>query len=72
MKRITRAQLRGRKLDELCRKAHTAPCNSGPEGYCKVFCYGTYDAMTDEPLHMCLNCGAFVRNETPPEEEMAP
>lgn len=35
MKRITRAQLRGRKLDELCRKAHTAPSGGGPENYCK-------------------------------------
>lgn len=66
MKRKTREQLRGRPLDELCKKAHTAPYEYGPEDN-RVFCHGLIDAMTDEPPDQCRICGAFVRNETPPE-----
>lgn len=65
MKRVTRAQLRGRSLDPPCKKAHTAPYEYGPDDK-RVFCYGIMDAMTEEPLDQCLICGAFVRNKTEP------
>ena len=66
MKRITREQLRGKKLDTLCIKARTAPYEYGLNDN-RIFCHGLIDCMTDEPLDECLICGAFVRNETPPE-----
>ncbi len=68
MKRITRAQLRGQPLDPLCRKAHTTTNEYGPDDK-RVFCYGIYDCMTDEPEELCEKCGAFIRNESPPENE---
>ena len=68
MKRITRKQLRGKALDPLCKKAHTTTNEYGPEDK-RVFCYGLWEAMTDEPFEMCLACKAFVRNEEPLKDE---
>ena len=68
MKRISRAQLRGKSLDPLCKKAHTTANEYGLKDK-RVFCYGILDAMTDEPLEDCRVCKAFVRNEEPPEVE---
>lgn len=70
MKRVSRAQLRGQALDPLCKIAHTTTGEYGPEDK-RVFCYGVYDAMNDEPEELCVKCGAFVRNETPPEKGQA-
>lgn len=68
MKRVTRAQLRGRSLDPLCMKAHTTTNEYGPSDK-RVFCFGWEDAMTDEPEELCKVCGAFIGNITPPEQE---
>lgn len=62
MKRISRAQLRGKSLDPLCKKAHGLKDKP-------VFCYGILDGLTDEPLKDCRVCKAFVRNEEPPKVE---
>jgi hypothetical protein len=70
MKRVSRAQLRGQALDPLCKIAHTATGEYGPDDK-RVFCYGVYDAMNDEPEELCVKCGAFVQNETPPEKGQA-
>ena len=68
MKRVSRAQLRGQPLDPLCKLAHTTTNEYGPDDK-RVFCYGIEDAMTEEPEELCLKCGAFIRNETPPERD---
>lgn len=70
MKRVSRAQLRGQQLDPLCKLAHTTTNEYGPDDK-RVFCYGVYDAMNDEPEEQCVKCGAFVQNETPPERDDA-
>lgn len=67
MKRVNRAQLRGRPLDPLCKKAYTTTHEYGPEDK-RVFCYGFNSMMTDEPEYECSQCGAFIRNMTPPIE----
>lgn len=61
MKRISRARLRGKPLDDACKKAHTTTHEYGPADN-RVFCYGLFDPETDEPLERCKICGAFVRN----------
>lgn len=68
MKRINRAQIRGKPLDPLCKRAHTTTNEYGLYDK-RVFCCGIWDAMTDDPVKMCLLCKAFVRNEEPPMEE---
>ena len=68
MKRISRATLRGKHLDPICKKAHTTTNEYGLKDN-RVFCYGIWDAMTEEPTEWCKKCGAFVWNETPLEEE---
>ena len=67
MKRVSRAQLRGRPLDPLCKKAYTTTHEYGRDDK-RVFCYGFLSMMTDEPEEQCAVCGAYVRNETPLEE----
>lgn len=71
MKRISRAQLRGQRLDPLCKIARTTTNEYGSDDR-RVFCHGVYDAMTEEPEDLCLSCGAFVRNETPPAADGRP
>jgi len=68
MKRITRAQMRGKPLDPLCKKAYTTTNEYGLEDK-RVFCCGIWEAMTEEPVEMCRACKAFVQNEEPPKEE---
>ena len=65
MKRVSRAQLRGQPLDLLCKKAHTTTNECGSKDR-RVFCYGIYDCITEEPEELCAVCGAFIRNITPP------
>lgn len=68
MKRVSRAKLRGEPLKPLCRYAHTTTNEYGPDDK-RVFCYGLFDVMTEEPVELCAKCGAFIRNETQPERE---
>ena len=68
MKRITRAQMRGKPLDPLCKRAYTTTNEYGLDDK-RVFCWGIWESMTDEPVEMCRVCKAFVRNEEPPKEE---
>ena len=66
MKRVTRAQLRGKPLDPLCKKAYTTTGEYGPKDK-RVFCYGFINSRNDEPEDLCAACGAFVGNMKPPE-----
>lgn len=68
MKIINRAQLRGKPLDILCKRARTTSNEYGPDDN-RVFCYGLADCMTEELLDCCKNCKAYVGNAEPPEEE---
>lgn len=64
---ISRAKLRGKKLDEDCKRTCTSSHEYGSDDD-RVFCYGLVDYSTDELLDKCKNCKAYVFNATPPEE----
>lgn len=66
MKKITRAKLRGEKLDEDCKKAYiTTEHYTDKKTQTRIkatYCYGWEDCRTDEPLEKCKKCRAFVKN----------
>lgn len=64
--RRNRAQLRGKPLDPWCKSARTTTNEYGLEDK-RVFCLGRLDLMTEDPLEICVDCGAFIRNITPPD-----
>lgn len=64
MKRVTRAELRGKRLDDDCKKAYTSNHEFG-ENDNRVFCLGLYDIETDYILDKCWPCRAFVDNAKP-------
>ena len=65
MKRVTRAQLRGKALDDDCRKAYRVTHEYGPEDK-RVYCFGLCAAERDfEALPKCTGCGAYVENAKP-------
>ena len=57
----TRAQMRGRRLDPMCKRAKVSRHEFG-ESDDRCFCYGLVDKTTDEYLPECRKCGAFVFN----------
>lgn len=65
---ISRAKLRGKKLDEDCKKTYTSSHEYGLDDD-RVFCYGRVDYSTDELIEKCKNCKALVWNATPPEKK---
>lgn len=64
---ISRAKLRGKKLDEDCKSCYTSTNEYGQDDD-RVFCYGLVDYSTDELIEKCKNCKALVWNSTPLEE----
>ena len=68
MKKVNRAVLRGKPLDRDCKSACTTTGEYGNDDR-RVFCYGIIDAMNDEYLTKCKECGAFVYNAKPLEVE---
>lgn len=61
---VNRAKLRGKPLDEDCKKAYTSTHEYGPQDD-RVFCYGLIDCMSDEVLPKCVECKAFAINAEP-------
>ena len=68
IRRQSRAALRGKPLDDDCKKAHTTTNEYGPNDN-RVFCYGLEDARYDELLDKCRNCPAHWSNAEPPRED---
>lgn len=64
MKKITRADLRGKPLDKDCHKAYRSTHEYGIEDN-RVYCLGLIDCMNDELLEKCRDCNAHVTNVTP-------
>lgn len=56
---ISRAKLRGSKLDENCKQANTTTKEYGLDDN-RVFCYGLYDCRKQELVEKCLSCKALV------------
>lgn len=52
-----RAKTRGSNLLPKCKNAHTILETDG-----NYYCYGYVDTMTDEPIKVCNDCKANVRN----------
>lgn len=64
MKKVTRAELRGKPLNRDCYKANTTTGEYGKEDN-RVFCYGLYQDRMEEIREECLNCNAYVNNAQP-------
>ena len=64
MKMVSRAILRGEKLDDACRKASITKNEYGPQDN-RLFCCGLVDCSTESYLEKCINCGAFIDNAKP-------
>lgn len=67
---ITRAKLRGRKLDKDCRRAHTTT-HEYDKNDNRIFCYGLCRAGGEIVLPECIVCKAYAYNAEPPETEIA-
>lgn len=59
MKKISRAELRGKPLDKDCEQANRSTNEFGKEDN-RVFCYGLIDCMTEELLPKCKVCKAHT------------
>lgn len=64
---ISRAKIRGCKLDKDCKLAHTTTHEYGPDDD-RVFCYGICDIEPDFLAEKCKRCKAHIDNIEPPEE----
>lgn len=68
MKRITRATMRGKPLDDDCRKiARSDSGQYGPNDR-RCFCTGIIDMMNDEYLPKCRSCRALNIGAWPLDE----
>ena len=57
MKKVTRANLRGKPLDKECYRANTYTQNG------VTMCLGLYSEFSDDDIsHKCLNCSAYDGN----------
>ena len=61
MKKIDRAILRGKPVDEDCNKAKRTTHEWGQNDN-RIFCYGLIDIRHDEVMSKCTECGAYVCN----------
>ena len=61
--KTNRSALRGKPLDDDCKKANTTTHEMGMKDN-RVFCYGLYahGGMSDDIDKKCLSCGAYVFN----------
>lgn len=67
MKLITRSTLRGKKLDDDCKKAKTTTNEYGEKDN-RVFCHGLYCKYNDWDIaRKCIDCGAYIVNAEPLE-----
>ncbi len=59
--------MRGKPLDEDCRRATISSNEYGPDEDSKL-CHGLYGGCSVEILDKCTECGAYVFNAAPPED----
>lgn len=70
MKKITRANLRGKPLDRECYRANRTTNEYGKDDN-RVFCFGLYSEFSDTDIdEKCLKCKAYVDNAEPLEKEV--
>ena len=64
---ISRAKLRGKPLDNDCKKAHRTIHECGMKDD-RVYCYGLLKDMSEWQIkEKCRECGAHIDNITPLE-----
>lgn len=68
MKKVTRADLRGKPLNRDCYMANTTKNEFGKNDN-RVFCFGLYEVKTEEIRDECMNCKANVIYAEPPTEK---
>ncbi len=68
MKKVTRAELRGKPLNRDCYKANTTTNEYGKDDN-RVFCFGLYADKTEEIRDECMNCKANVVYAVHPTEK---
>lgn len=64
---IYRATLRGKPLDEDCKKAEISSYEYGMDDNRK-FCYGVFNGFPCEIAEKCRKCKAYAYNAEPPED----
>ena len=69
MKRVSRSAIRGKPLDDDCRKYGRPDSGQFGENDKRCFCTGIWDLMRDEYKPKCYECNAFNMNAEPPKEE---
>ena len=68
MKTISRAIVRGKPLDNDCKRANVSTHEFGSNDN-KCFCYGLYVPYNDwEIQQKCLECAAYVDNAKQPKD----
>lgn len=65
MKKLNRAQLRGKPLYKFCKRAKISKHEYGPNDQ-RCFCYGMVD-MDGDSIDECRECRAYSMNATPLE-----
>lgn len=69
IKAVNRAMLRGKRLDDDCRRAIISKYEYGPSDN-RCFCYGLYENYSVyEIKNKCIKCGAYFMNAKPPKKE---
>lgn len=69
MKRKTRAQMRGKPLDDDCKRYGRPDPYQYGENDKRCFCTGIWNKMYEEIERDCLTCNAWNGNAEPPKEE---
>ena len=68
MKRVTRAEIRGKPLDDDCKRyGYSKSGQFGPDDK-RCFCSGIWNRMTDEFERKCFECNAWDSNAQPERE----
>lgn len=62
--KIDRAKLRGKPLDDDCKRAKISKHEYGIKDN-RCFCYGLFASHSNEINDKCLKCGAYCGNAKP-------
>lgn len=69
MRRMTRATLRGKPLDNDCKRANRTTHEFGMKDN-RVFCFGLFKELSNyEIADKCIKCEAYVDNAKPIKEK---
>lgn len=72
MKRVSRATLRGKPLDDDCRKYGRPDAYQYGADDRRCFCTGIWDRMHEDFEPKCRDCSAWNGNAEPPHDDASP